>query len=229
MNRLLLGVSMAICAASIVFSSQTAAGETGRPSGQALQFEIGSWLALTSFGGTTLSYQRFVNPDVAWRASVSIAFTYNRDERLAEYEASYVASDTVELTRQKTSVSVASEWLWYRGKRVSMFFGGGPRVSHSSYKDGDSYYYGPGESWGHSRYSDHALGAGLQGCIGVQWAASNWLALHAQYGSEFEYVYRERKRSQTQAGTPEVFNQYTDTSHGVRLASGVRFGLSAYF
>ncbi len=229
MNRLRLHVSVALCAASIAFSAQTAAGETGRPSGQALQFEIVSLLNLTGFGGTTLSYQRFVSPDVAWRASVSIALLYRQDERLAEYETSLVASDSVELTRHNNSVSVASEWLWYRGARVSVFFGGGPRVSYSSFRDGDSRYYGPADSWRHTRNSRRALGAGLQGCIGVQWAASTWLALHAQYGSEFEYAYREWKSSQRQTGTSESFEQYTDTSNGLSVASSVRFGLSAYF
>lgn len=229
MNRLRLFVSLALCAAGIASSAQTAAGETGRPSGQALQFEIGSWFSLSSFGGTTLSYQRFVSPDVAWRASVGIGISYSRVERYAEYATSFEASDSVEFARQSHSVSVASEWLWYRGERVSMFFGGGPRVSYSSHKDGDSYYYGPGDSWRHYRSSNNALGAGLQGCIGVQWAASNWLALHAQYGSECEYMYRVRESSAAQTGTSEFFDRYTDTSNGVRFSSGVRFGLSAYF
>jgi hypothetical protein len=230
MNRSRSCACAALCAACIAFLSLPAMGGTGRPTGQAVQFGIGNDFTLTDFGGTTLSYQRFVGSDVAWRVSLGINLRYDNVDHSEEYTADDVAEDSVDQVEWSHRLSVASEWLWYRGNTVSVFFGGGPRASFSSNQDEDSDYNGPADRWTRYRTSGDEFGVGLQGCIGVQWAATSWLAVHAQYGMRCEYLHRVQRHSWTITGEDGHFEEVTDTVDEVSFApSGVRFGLSAYF
>lgn len=230
MDRWRSGACAALCTACIALLSQPAMGETGRHVGQAIQFGIGSNFTLTDFGGTTLSYQRSLGPDAAWRVSVGVNVRYDNIDHSEEYTGDEVGEDTVDQVEWSHRVSVASEWLWYRGSTVSVFFGGGPRASFSSYQDEDSDYNVSADYWRHYRASGDEFGVGLQGCLGVQWAASSWLAVHAQYGVRCEYLHRVQRRSWVVTGEDGHFEEATDTVDEVSFgSSGVRFGLSAYF
>ncbi len=71
---------------------------------------------------------------------------------------------------------------------------------------------------------------GLQGCTGVQRAASEWLAVHAEYGLRCEYLHRATRTERTATGEDGYFEEVRDTIDRVLVSSpGVRFGLSVYF
>ena len=177
------------CAGGLLIVSLAGAAPN-RPVGQALQFGI-DWLArLDTFQEATLAYQRSIGPDVAWRASIGLAMEY---EDLA-YSLEYQAGDSIEAstdgTKWEHGVSIASEWLWYRGNNVSVFWGGGPRFSYSASRDIYWAYSIRDEEWRRERWQRSEFGGGVQGCLGVQWVAVEWLTIHAEYAARAAYFHQ---------------------------------------
>jgi hypothetical protein len=80
------------------------------------------------------------------------------------------------------------------------------------------------------RYSGHSYGAGLQGTLGIQWAATDWVALHAEYGVRCMYFHKVDEDEVTEMDGDDEHSVQTETIDRIFLDSrGVRFGLSAYF
>lgn len=233
MSRLLRSVAMLPLAVVGVLAVSGVAhgGRCGLPTGQAIQFGIGSSFRLGTFEGATISYQRFLTDRVAWRLGLSI----DADYRATEYEETAVGdiemSGSIDLTDWNSSFSASSEWLLYRGSVVSMYFGGGPRVSYSSRQDEYARFYpDDDESWRAERVRGTGLGIGAGGVVGVQWAAADWIALHAEYRVNAMYRHETYERTLAEGGSEEYIREITDTVNRFVLDStGVRFGLSIYF
>jgi hypothetical protein len=127
------------------------------------------------------------------------------------------------------SISLSSEWLVYRGERVAVFYGGGPRISYYSDQDDDWYFSSSGEQR-FRRRSAESYGAGLQGCAGVQWAATDWLAVHAEYSVRCMYLHVVEEYIRSESGDDGYSSVETNEFNRIELDSrGVRFGLSVYF
>ena len=209
--------------------SGPAQGDGGdRPKGQAIQFGIGSSFRLGTFAGTTLSYQRFLSEQVAWRIGVSIDADYETVEVSQTSTGDVEIDGSDELTQWDHSLSAVSEWLVYRGSVVSVYFGGGPRVSYSTGQHENVYHHE--ESWRMERRRASELGAGVAGVIGVQWGAADSLALHAEYRVHAMYVHETSDRWAAEGGTQNYVAELHTSIDSFELDSqGVRFGLSVYF
>jgi hypothetical protein len=211
-------------------SPATRAGAASRPVGQAVQFRIGNSFTLSDFGGTTFAYQRYLGPDVAWRISLGVDLRSEEGEESIERSGDPEIDKTFDVSEWGHTVTLASEWLVYRGDEVSVYFGGGPRITYTSSRSEYWDYYSG--STHYRRGTTEGYGAGLQACFGVQWAATDWLALHAEYNVQFTYSHNvaEDVETITEEEGDEVFYIDTTTTDRTFLDSrGVRFGLSAYF
>ena len=199
-----------------------------RPVGQAIQFRIGKSLTLSDFGGLTLAYQRSLGRDVAWRVSLGVDLRLDNGELSETHLGDYSLDESVDTTEWRHGISLSSEWLAYRGDQVSVFFGGGPRIEYSSSQSEDCRYYAESQRFWRDKGESYA--AGVQGCIGVQWAAADWLTLHAEYSARLMYSYSEVKYWRAEIGDDNWYDSETERIDSFLLDSrGVRFGLSAYF
>ncbi len=220
----------------------TSAAEGGRPDGQAIQFRVGSSFTLSSFGGVmsydtvTLAYQRFLGRDVAWRLNVGIDLRYDNVEQSEEHAGdgnNHNIDESLDYSEWNHEISISSEWLKYRGDRVSVFFGGGPRVFYSAYRDDGFGFNTYSGDWRFVRRIGKEYGVGLVGCVGVQWAATEWLALHAEYRVLCSYsrdVYDEQTLETNEDNEEYDYDARGNVVDRFLLDSlGVRFGLSAYF
>ena len=216
-----------LCALLAVTSTCTAA--PNRPLGQAIQFGIGNSFNLRSFGASTLAYQRFVGRNVAWRLSLGLDVQYDSGKDSELETGHYEVDGSFDTTEWHHEVSLSSEWLVYRGERVSVFYGGGPRISYYSDQD-DSWNSTSSGEWRFRRHIRENYGIGLQGCAGVQWAATDWLVVHAEYGVRCMYLHFVDEYIRTETGEDGGTYVETDEFDRIELDSrGVRFGLSAYF
>jgi hypothetical protein len=121
------------CAAVVLpWSSATTAS---RPDGQAIQFRVGSNFTLSHFDGTTLAYQRFIRRDVAWRLSLGVDLRHDSGEISEQRAGDDSFEGSSDISEWDHEISLSSEWLTYRGDRVAVFLGGGPRVSYDSYQN----------------------------------------------------------------------------------------------
>ena len=198
-----------------------------RPIGQAIQFGIRSYVTLDRFQEAALGYQRSISPNAAWRATIGLEMDYED----AEYSLEYQARDSVDVSRDATdwkhSVNVASEWLWYRGDNVSVFFGGGPWLSYSGSQEVGWYYSIDDEEWTQDRRRRSEFSGGAQGCLGVQWVAVKWLTIHAEYVARALYRHRSSEDKRVDNTSTRTATTIED---GLLFDSlGVRFGLSVYF
>jgi hypothetical protein len=203
-----------------------------RPGGQAIQFGIAGNFTLGNFAEATLAYQRFISPDVAWRVGLGVNLGYEQSDisvKRTEPAEPSPFSGSRDGEEWNHTVAVGSEFLWYRGSAVALFFGAGPRVSYATYQydywDYDVY----AGDWSHFRERNGDLAAGVQGCLGVQWAAVKWLALHAEYDARAMYHRRVYEDDLFYPGNPaEHSNDKTTTDEFLLDSRGVRFGLSVY-
>ena len=215
-----------MCSCFIVPWSEAPA--VNRPDGQAIQFGIGSSFNLSNFDGATIAYQRFLRPDLAWRLSVGADLLHDSGDMSERRTGEHGFDESTDFSEWNHEISLASEWLAYRGDQVAVFFGGGPRISYLSRRDEYSYY--SMEAWHLRRSDSESFGAGFQGALGIQWAAADWLALHAEYGARCTYSHEVREQVQWTEGEDEDYHRETTTFDRLFLDSrGVRFGLSAYF
>lgn len=205
-----------------------AAAAPSRPDGQALVFGVASNLTLSTFDGAMLAYQRFIRPNMAWRVSLGADLRYDSGRQSEHRVGVSEIRGSADISQWDYAVSLSSDLLAYRGDQTSVYFGGGPRITYSSVQ---------GEGWRfyetYSRYSRHtsySYGLGLQGCIGIQWAATDWVTLHAEYNARCTYLHLVDEYESTETG--EYTSSETETEKTSRFfldARGVRFGLSAYF
>ena len=218
---------LVLCVLLAATSTCTAAPD--RPLGQAIQFGIGNSFNLRSFGASTLAYQRFVGRNVAWRLSLGLNLQYDSGKESKQATGNYDIDEYVDTTRWDHLGSLSSEWLVYRGEGVAIFYGGGPRISYYSRQYEDWYLDSSGE-WGLWRHSRENYGIGLQGCAGVQWAATDWLVVHAEYSVRCMYLHIVDEFVRAETGEDGYSSVETSEFNRVELDSrGVRFGLSAYF
>ena len=230
MERLRSNVVCALLVLCVLLAAtSTCTATPNRPLGQAIQFGIGSSFNLRSFGASTLAYQRFVGRNVAWRLSLGLNLQYDSGKESTQATGDYDVDESVDTTEWDHLVSLSSEWLVYRGEGVAIFYGGGPRISY--YSRQDEYWYpdssGEWDLWRHGRES---YGIGLQGCVGVQWTAADWLVVHAEYSMRCMYLHIVGESVHARTGEDGYSSVETDELDRFDLDSrGVRFGLSAYF
>jgi hypothetical protein len=227
--RCLIICALVIWCVAVVLPWSSAAA-TGRPEGQAIQFRVGSDFTLSQFDGATFAYQRFVSGDVAWRVSLGLDLQQDTGDESEEFtgENSYDVSGDV--SEWDHAISLSSEWLAYRGEGVSVFFGGGPRASYNS-RQYEGWYFYP-EYGRLYRRSNHSFGVGLQGTVGIQWTATEWMALHAEYNMRCMYLRVVEEEEEERIEELEETERYVETRTLDRFqldSRGVRFGLSAYF
>jgi len=218
-----------VCAVATSWIADAAAVE--RPRGQALQFRITNYLTLDEFEGATLAYQRSLSSELALRLSVDLGLQRDTGDVSYEYSNDEDGAYSDEEFSRQYSVAVSVQWLRYRGEEVALYFGGGPRVSYSLWEFTDWGYYTWGTQKVESCQTTYELG--LEGCIGVQWAATEWLAVHAEYVTMLTYWHSEAEEERwrfEEWEDPEEYRISTSSVDGVSLDStGVRFGISIYF
>jgi len=228
--------SAVICAiaisavAAILMSLPVAVVALDRPVGRAVQFGIGSDLTLSHFTGTAISYLHYRDHDRACRTGITFNVLYDAGDFNFDYWTGHQGADVShDQSYWDNSIAAVCECLWYRGERISMFYGAGPRVSYSSHHDETWAYDLPSDTWRSRKHDDWKLGAGAEGCLGVQWVATKWLAVHAEYVAQLMYRHEVHKQTDERPYLDQHENIKTVTN-GVSLSSvGVRFGLSAYF
>ena len=217
---------LAGCAGGLLIASLVGAAPS-RPIGQAIQFGIRWEFTLDRFQEAMISYQRSINPHVAWRGTIGLQMDYED----AEYSLEYQARDSIDVSRAATdwkhSLTIASEWLWYRGDNVSVFFGGGPWLSYSGSREVGWHYSIDDEEWTKDQRRRREFSGGAQGCLGVQWVAVEWLTIHAEYVTRALYRHRFSEDKRVDSTSERTATTIED---GLLFDSlGVRFGLSAYF
>ncbi|MBD3348976.1 MAG: hypothetical protein GF400_07250 [Candidatus Eisenbacteria bacterium] len=222
-SRLIMAAAVALA-----FTGSGASAALERPKGQALQMQIEGVLNLEGFGSTSLAYQRSVSPTVAWRVEVSADASRSTEDEDYLYHDGSDVDQAYEDTIWDHKVSVACEWLRYSGEDVAFYCGGGPWFEYSSFR---SVYRGiwqdNSDEWVDTVRS---FGGGLRGCLGVQWTAREWLAVHAEYGAVARYSLILSDREQTVGSEqPEYSRASFDRRTFALESEGVRFGVSVYF
>ncbi len=216
-----------------VLCLQPATGVAGeRPTGNALQFGVGSGFEPSSFMEGTISYQRFLSTDLALRLGATIEVYSGTMEHAAQGTGEYEGSDSEAFHTWNDSVSLSCEWIVYRGSDVSLYFGGGPHTFYRSMEYGESRFrpYDDAIRW-RDRTRKMSFGLGASGVIGVQWAPAEWCALHAEYRAIAAYINGTVIEYWDEVGGTYKNTRTTKrTSNGVEFDSkGVRAGVSIYF
>lgn len=204
-----------------------------RPTGGSLQFGIYQYNNLTTFGGTTISYQWFLSKSIAMRIGSTIEIDYNSGDKSGEGTGDYSGHGEGEFEDWNNSFSLNCEWLVYRGSAVSLFYGGGPYIAYNTrqYEWLDIYFRDGGIGERRYREREKTIGAGLTGTIGVQWAPSDWCAIHAEYRVLAAYDAGDIDRHEEWTGLDQYYtlDETWNTEGFVLDSKGVRFGLSIYF
>lgn len=184
----------------------------------ALQFRISNNFTLDTFRGTVVSLKRHYSPNTAIRLGLT-ANVQSRDDaiRYADQDTSL----TYDRSSDGSGVRLDFQYLHYRnpGSRVSLFLGTGPFVQYSKYTDKDNR---PGDN---RKSSNKSWGAGVTGVLGVEWAASSVVGIHAEYGISAGYSHIDNSDARE-------YRDYSQTQKGdywLLSGSSVLFGLSVYF
>lgn len=225
-----IGVLTVLCA--LFIACPAFGGDTEGPHVQSIQFAIGQNLNLKEFGGATVSYQRTLSDRVAWRLGVTVESSILVSEVSAVGTGSAEVDASDDETNWHHKLSVTSEWLFRRGKSVSVYYGAGPRLSYeTSQRERVMFGTGSAQGWirtDRSRWS--AITMGVVGVLGVQWAPCDWFALHAEYRVNAGYVRQVDERWVSETTDTEYDYAEEVISNGFTLDSeGARTGISVFF
>lgn len=212
---------------------QTPALADARPTGSALVFGVGSNFRIDSFNGATVAYQRDLRGDLAWRFSVTIELDSGETEYSGEIESESPNTYSEAGDEWDHTISLCSEWLTYRGSEISLYYGGGPRVSYTNWLHSyRSFGFSGGyvNDWNHEN-SGQSLHLGVTGILGVQWTPVRWCTIHAEYRVVAGYVSESTGTRRWEAYSSNPYTLEEDrTTQGFELDPlGVRVGLSIYF
>lgn len=180
----------------------------------ALQFSISSNFTLNSFKGAMLSAKYHLS------ATEAIRFGVTGDLSFYSTGGSYSSSET----RNGQSFELVSEYLFYSRprKEIFLFWGVGPIVqfarSHSERLYSSSSTTQVNQSW--------ALGPSA--VLGVEWFATKWLSLHAEYGLSALYIRSKTSSEYRFSNNQPVQSSYEIMKRWSLHSSPVRFGVSVY-
>jgi outer membrane protein W len=200
----------------------------------ALQFGIAGNLTLTSFQGTTMAVKYQLSDRTAIRGGITISANTNNGNSSADEDTSNSA-DAI-------NVSFVLQYLWYVNPSgpIHFYVGVGPSVAYS-YSHNSLNYSSPDVQNGQlywDQYSNasnsHQWMAGGIGVAGVEWFASQWLSLRAEYSEGIQYQWHSMNSTSDVSSTNTDYlpNNYSSsgTTKGWTLSSsGVSFGLNVYW
>ena len=214
----------------------------------ALQFGIAGNFTLTSFQGSTIGAKYQLSDKNAIRGGITISGSTGDGTSSNSGSISDSSYGTVpgSSSTKSATISLVIQYLWYMNPNghVHFYTGLGPFISYSYSKySSDSPYlntvYNDGSYegyWEHQFSASNSTqwGVGGSGVVGVEWFASRWLSLHADYSEGIQY--RWGSNSSSQGNSPSTAPNYlysnTDSSgksKGWALSNGgVAFGLNIY-
>jgi hypothetical protein len=193
----------------------------------ALQFQINNDFSLSNFQGSTLSAKHHFSNKKALRFGISLS------GNITDEDFSNISENTVVRDQNVHSIAVSTQYALYPSphKNASLFFGAGPVVQHSRFKQTSTGFTDLSTTT--SNEENTTWSTGISGVLGMEWFAVRNISFVAEYGTTL--VYNSVKRSiliEQQTGTADrtVVSSSEGSAKGLQLGSGiVRFGLSAYF
>ncbi len=241
-NILLLALS-AVCSFSALAQSQAADSTSLREGAWALQFGIASNFTLTSFQGTTIAAKYQFSPMSAIRGGITIngstsSGSNSTAETVADTNYGAVPGSS---SSNSSSIAFVIQYLWYMAPSgpVHFYAGLGPNFGYAhSHRNSDNsalYNINSSESWVRSvsASGSNQWSVGATGSVGVEWFATRWLSLHADYFEAVQYQWGSSSSSSDYSSAISTYipshTNNSGTSTGWILSnSSVSFGLNIY-
>ena len=211
----------------------------------ALQFGIGGNFTLTSFQGSTIAVKYQLSDRTAIRGGITIYGSNSNGNNSASGAVADSSYGTLpgNSSTNGTNVSFVLQYLWYLNPSgpVHFYVGVGPSLAYSySHSSSDNSYfeYQPGQNsfWEQNIYNSnsHLWTVGGTGVAGVEWFASQWLSLRAEYSEGIQYQWRSTNSSSDYSYINLDYPLYRVSNSGTTKtwalnSSGVSFGLSVYW
>ena len=193
----------------------------------AVQFEVGNDFTLRSFDGLIVSLKYHFSPKVALRFGVG-ANVFSADENWEhkEYYSGFTVDEPIDYDYR--NYLLIANVLFYPnpGSVLKVYFGGGPRATHSY--SFDEYLY---DDFRYRRqYERSSWSVGLNGVFGCEWFPIEFLSLFGEYSVYGTYgeSTSEEYSLYFQSGQPFEYNEYTSQEFIFR-GNIARLGASFYF
>ncbi len=207
-----------------------------------LQFGVGSNFTLTSFQGATIAAKYHLSGTSALRAGITVNGSNDQSTSLTTTDLADTlsTSGSQDGSSSQLSVSLNLQYLWYLNPDglVHFYLALGPSVSYmhsASDRTGSTLNTGGNPAvigfTTTSRSTDWA--AGLRGGAGVEWFATRWLSIQAEYAYVVDYEWTSSSDNVT--STPTVpggtssSQENSVKTKGWRFNNlGVIFGINVY-
>ena len=188
----------------------------------ALQFRVGENFTFESFTGSTISIKRHFSPSTALRFGVSPSLASAENDFLT------TVTETSEAERDDSNNQVVLNlhlvhYPW-AGRTVNLYVGAGPEVGWSYFESRSR------DETLTDRTTSQVFRVGLGALVGVEWFASPWLGLHAEYGTVFSRTSSQRFHDVTPTNPGFIpFHDETRSSVWALGGRGAALGASVYF
>ena len=204
-----------------------------------VQFRITSNFTLSSFNGANLALKYHFTKNSAIRFGVTLR-TLN-DNMSSDNQVTGDPDKTDEniaINRNNFDLTIRPLYLYYPKvkKSVLLYLGTGPYFGYGKSKyqlDSDVYNADTLLSSTNDNIDNYIYSIGIAAIAGVEVFVTNYLSLHAEYGSNFFYSYSEKKRDRLieNVGSADntVINTVTKKDGFFFSAASVLFGISLYF
>ncbi|MBD3224033.1 MAG: outer membrane beta-barrel protein [Caldithrix sp.] len=221
--------------------SDTTAINTLQQGSWSMQFRITGNFTLNSFDGSNLAFKKHFAPQHAARLGITLHSGSGEREALQREgtQPPYTQKIKANTTSDQFKIDLKPLYVYYPyvHKRVSPFVGIGPYLSYhydDSERDRDFFrqdtlFYREENNGSRREYN-----LGIAVVMGVEVFITDYLSVHAEYGSNLYYSMRKEENIRTVDYThPDVYDLENRTESDDRFyyfsADNVLFGLSIYF
>ena len=244
-TKIILSLFLIFSLVSNLFSQKNDSGsDTTRTNGLydgswSVQFRITNNFTLSSFNGANLALKYHFTKNSAIRFGVTLRTLNDDMSSDNQYTGDPDKTDeNIAINRNNFEITIKPLYIYYPKikKSVLLYLGTGPYIGYGKSKyqlDSDVYNADTLLSSTHDNNDNYIYSIGIAAIAGVEVFVTNYLSLHAEYGSSFYYSYSEKKRDRlienSGGADNSVINTVTKRDGFSFSATSVLFGVSLYF
>ena len=202
-----------------------------------LQFRVSSFLNLSSFKGSLLSYKYHFNDNQAFRLGIDLGSKIDEYDENNDYFRYDTSNSGKTISQTYYDIFVVGEYLYYVNptKEIKLFIGFGPqlKVFKSIQKTDKIFNSDTSASYSYYKNSYRQIAEyGISTVYGIEWFFRSNMSLHAEYSFIIVYSINSRNSHRVAVSRNYDHDHITKTGYDdkgfIFRSNIVRFGLSVY-
>lgn len=212
--------------------SQTENEDASQANCYAIQFQVQENFKLTSFAGSTISLKRNLSETNSIRVGIGLYSDIGDRNEESKFYSSSISQNNISQDISDFGLNLTALYLWnsIRKSHVSFYYGIGPSISYSYFKNqnrNENINSISVETY-ENTLTQNVFGFGVTGVLGIEWYVKDNISLLGEYGIYSGYSISKQKTENYQSVSSTRTTGDVDTNGFTLQSLGVKLGISVY-